>query len=583
MAANPEKTVGIILAPNTGPFGNEYTAEGVRISVGEIKTLLDDSSLKARYVDFDVVFDPATIPKQCKRQGKHLGWIMVSEAMSDGKLKALAIKSLLWIRQTVYGVPFTHYKDYVNPLGVGRGQINPNKDFSQSQKRKQWLAGWKVAKAILDALWSGMNLPCGTVAAVHVLYGYDSSVVEQALRSSSSVPCQMICQVVWADLDSDVHSTQANTKITKWLRASNRRVMKQLLMDKLFFLDGWTRPEVGPSDTPRPTYQESDFKIVCPVASGHLPIRKEWIDMMQNKYENQSIKDELQEVIVKHNELHNPSGRPHDPASSVNKRAASEAGLPAGPEIRGIELPQEEGAPKNEAELAQSDGPLSKLQCMGQTLYFTHSGHMWLWGEKDDVLPAGFCLVLIYGTFHLQQDVEKQKKEAAKKNGKIWDWNVTSEDHSGVYISDKAVNGQLFPKDTARTFKEFLSHLASAGIIDPHMECHELQTTYHKNPDGEVTGATTAIKSVVPCCFRVSQRPVNCPAEYDNLGSILMLGNGHADWDMTTGLHKNRLVCVKDRMSYENTAQMTGIAPVKPGICLVKALRVKLNTLRQLA
>jgi hypothetical protein len=113
-----------------------------------------------------VVFDPATIPKQCKRQGKHPGWIMVSEAMSDAKLKALASKSVLWIRQTVYGVPFTHYKDYVNPLCVGRGHINSNKDFSQSQKRKQSLAGWKVAKPILGALWSGMNLPCGTVAAV---------------------------------------------------------------------------------------------------------------------------------------------------------------------------------------------------------------------------------------------------------------------------------------------------------------------------------------------------------------------------------------------------------------------------------
>ena len=99
---------------------------------------------------------------------------------------------------------------------MGRGLINPNKDFSQSHKRKQWLAGWKVAKAILDALWSGMNLPCGTVAAVHVLYGYDSSIVEQALRSSSSVPCRMVCQVVWADLDSDGHRVQANAKIAMW-------------------------------------------------------------------------------------------------------------------------------------------------------------------------------------------------------------------------------------------------------------------------------------------------------------------------------------------------------------------------------
>ena len=65
-------------------------------------------------------------------------------------------------------------------------QVNPNRDFSQSQKRKQGLSGWKVAKAILDSLRENMNLPGGTVAAVHVMHGYDSSVVEQALRSASS-------------------------------------------------------------------------------------------------------------------------------------------------------------------------------------------------------------------------------------------------------------------------------------------------------------------------------------------------------------------------------------------------------------
>ena len=112
-----------------------------------------------------------------------------------------------------------------------RGQVNPNRDFSQSQKRKQGLSGWKVAKAILDSLRENMNLPGGTVAAVHVMYGYDSSVVEQALRSASSVPSQMVCQVVWADLDADVHVTQPNTRLTKWLKASNKRAMKQLLMN----------------------------------------------------------------------------------------------------------------------------------------------------------------------------------------------------------------------------------------------------------------------------------------------------------------------------------------------------------------
>ena len=216
-----------------------------------------------------------------------------------------------------------------------------------------------MAKAIIDALWCGMKLEDGSVAAVQVLYGYDSSIVEQALRSSSSVPCQMVCQVIWADLDSDVRIVQPNMKIAKWLKASNKRVMKQLIMDKLFFLSDWTRPDtVGPSDTPRPTYQESDFKIICPVASGHLPARKEWINMMENKYETQSIKDEAAELIKMHNVTHNPSGQPHEAAGV--KRPASEAGLPPGPEARGIELPQQEGTPKNEAELAQTDGLLSQ-------------------------------------------------------------------------------------------------------------------------------------------------------------------------------------------------------------------------------
>ena len=100
----------------------------------------------------------------------------------------------------------------------------------------------------------------------------------------------------------------------------------------------------------------------------------------------------------------------------------------------------------------------------------------------------------------------------------------------------------------------------------PHMECHELRTlqlmTLHvcsvQKPDSEVTGATATIKNVVPCCFTVCKRPARCNAEYDNLGSVLLLGDGHGDWDMTTGMHKQGLVvCMKDRMSYEETAQLT--------------------------
>ena len=108
--------------------------------------------------------------------------------------------------------------------------------------------------------------------------------------------------------------------------------------------------------------------------------------MWESKFEIQAIKDEFAELIKLHNATHNPSGQPHEAAGV--KRPASEAGLPSGPDARGIELPHDEKAPKNETELANSDGPLSKLQCMGQTLYFTASGHLWVWGGGE-----GRCVV----------------------------------------------------------------------------------------------------------------------------------------------------------------------------------------------
>ena len=376
LSANPELIVGIVLAPNTGPFGAEYSDEGIRTSQDEVKKMLDDSSLKCRYRDFDLFFDPAEIPKQSHRPGKHLGWIVVSDAVSpDGQLRALAAKCILWIRRCVVMVPFMHQKDYVNPLNVGRGHVNPAKDFSVSQKRKQWLAGWKLCQAVLSQVWSGMNLPDHAAACIQVMYAYDSSMVEQALRTSSSVPFQCVCQVAWADLDSDVHVTKPNSRIIKWLKASNKRVMQRLLMDTLFFLDGWERPEAGSHGTPRPTYAETDFKVICPVASGHLPVRKEWQDMMMQKYTNELVRTELQELIAEHNKIHNPSGDAHDSTAS-NKRSASSAGLDAGRQSHATKLPEDPGAPKNEAELAQADGPLNALECQGQKLYFTKSGHL---------------------------------------------------------------------------------------------------------------------------------------------------------------------------------------------------------------
>ena len=45
LAAMPETTVGILLAPNCGPYGMEYSDGGVRKSVADVLTQLEDSDL----------------------------------------------------------------------------------------------------------------------------------------------------------------------------------------------------------------------------------------------------------------------------------------------------------------------------------------------------------------------------------------------------------------------------------------------------------------------------------------------------------------------------------------------------------
>ena len=107
---------------------------------------------------------------------------------------------------------------------------------------------------------------------------------------------------------------------------------------------------------------------------------------MEQMYEDHTIEDERAELIQVHSATHHPRGQPPEAASV--QRPASEAGS-SGPDARGIELPQDETALTNEAELAQSAGPLPKSQGMGQALYFTESGHLWVWGAEDDVLSAG--------------------------------------------------------------------------------------------------------------------------------------------------------------------------------------------------
>ena len=142
---------------------------------------------------------------------------------------------------------------------------------------------------------------------------------------------------------------------------------------------------------------------------------------------------------------------------------------------------------------------------------------------------------------------------------------------------------QKFSDDVASTSGDFLAYLAQNGVVEPHVECHNLKTDFTKDEEGQVTGCNVSITNVEPCTLKVMKRAANVNAEYGNLGSSLVLGADAASWDLATRKHSGGYMTIVDRMVYDESPNIGGLAPLKYGICLDKAIRIKKDTLRQLA
>ena len=130
---------------------------------------------------------------------------------------------------------------------------------------------------------------------------------------------------------------------------------------------------------------------------------------------------------------------------------------------------------------------------------------------------------------------------------------------------------------------DFLSDLAKNGVVDPHTECHNVITQVTKNEPDAITQCSVTMFSAEPCAVKVMKRAANVAPECDNLGSALVLGSDSKSWDISTCKHSMGYVAIKDRMTYDDHPNVDGLAPLKFGVCLEKPIRIKKDTLRQLA
>ena len=179
-AANAEKTVGVILGPNTAHWGEAHSEDAVRKAQDEV-----DEQLRMDHFHLDVrrgsvVFTDASLLKSRTRSGLHDLWMAFSDKAEGGKPACHFHKSLLWQRRRVTNVTARSTADYVVPCSV----LAPSpENLSRAQRCKQHTSGQAFFDELTQKLWEGMAVADKAVLYIDVL-AYDGSCALAAIQRS---------------------------------------------------------------------------------------------------------------------------------------------------------------------------------------------------------------------------------------------------------------------------------------------------------------------------------------------------------------------------------------------------------------
>ena len=94
LSSDPERRVGIILAPNCGEYGQEYTDSGIEKALNDVKGQLNDQVHSLVWRPFTLCFEDSSIHHSSKRPAFHMGFMCMSDqTMPDtGELKCHFLK-----------------------------------------------------------------------------------------------------------------------------------------------------------------------------------------------------------------------------------------------------------------------------------------------------------------------------------------------------------------------------------------------------------------------------------------------------------------------------------------------------------
>ena len=572
ISACPERVCGIIIAPNTGCYGDQYSEKQVRDAADEVEGLLKDPDLGIAYRPINLSFDESTIPSQSQRPGQHPAFMVVSDKTvetPDGSSKLISRFALskLWIRMGATQLPIQKMKDNVNPLADGvRGDLNPATDMSKSQRRKQWFAGWKFMDSLRTKLWQGVPITNQHYAAWVDVYGYDFSLGQCIQRSAymtesyrTKQPQEMVCTLFWARMDTTLEDHWS--LLAKFHERICKRNLRQLLKQGLYFLDKWEEKEFA-TQAESPSYKVSDYKATFPSANGQLPFRHEWLMLTSGKFETEEVLAEFNTAVEEHDKKFNPSRTPYT-GETLKRKAETPAEKPNADEI-----PYKEGDPDTREAFLEKNKNTLCVEALGQEFLFTTTGELWCWGKVDDIIDTKEPVALIHGEFKLN-DAARERLTA----GKSWKIEFNSGDELVQCTSD------VSPADCPKQLAPLREVLTALG--NPSLVCHKVESKFIKNDVKEVVAQDYDIKCEADISFTPLKVTKEFKEEFENAGSRMLIGPAFAEWQLNTMEHSRGTLIIKKRLHHQDTNQTQGINPIKPGIFPKKPVKVVANTLRR--
>jgi hypothetical protein len=525
-----------VLAPNVGPWGNEYHYDSIRQTVDGVDTSLRDPQLDLFVKRGFVAFSPDTIHKNSLREGHHTMWVCFSltRKPDSTELRSAWANSDLVKRTIVMDAPMACTTSYYDPTKGTFGRADTDgSDMGKKQQFRMALSGPGFVAAIRKQLWSGMGCTSAHRAAWidTTPYFTDGAEAIMLAGSSSKEPTEIWIMPVSLDLGVQGPSREyINENICKHIKFNLKRKMLELGKKQAFAIAGLQSTAKVAAQLPgqRPVYNIEEFKCVFPSGPKHLPLRATWLEDVEEMITAPSVQQEMAEDVKKHNAEWNPSCKPW---TDDSKRAAeTEAG---GLQKKAKTIPEDQNAPKEETDL----GDHVKFQHEGQDLFITASGQLWCHGLKDDVLSADSPVALVFGEFAIDGAATKIIDELTAADTQTLVFNLETTGSITSFEMPKGDNEANFSE--APCSIEAACQYAEQGNFDvPDMfALHNVAPKTVKDGGGEVTGRTYEVTCKTPCIFTAKKSPrFKKQLNADDAGYMLIIGDiQKTKWKGATG------------------------------------------------